>query len=231
MGRLERRVLLGLEIESTRPKTKTQNVTLHHEDEVISVQVERMTKNEWSQISVGVIDGIAAVTVDCKEYGSVKMGANKRGKKNKNNKNKVLAFDASSTLYIGQAGPVLKGAFEGVLQTLKITTDFDPVQDCSKSSSNEKPKKDDKSDFNEDMNVNNNNDHVNIKPEHALDFHQFAPPDVSKPDFEVILYSTCTVTLGLVKSVGKGARPPPLQKNVLNANYTMALIPRLLCRK
>lgn len=70
---------------------------------------------KWARFSLRVRGNDITLYFNCKEHGTVVA----------QRKPRELMFDSASTLYIGQAGPIVKGAYEVSLQSsIKAPTSF-----------------------------------------------------------------------------------------------------------
>ncbi|XP_035710172.1 collagen alpha-1(XVIII) chain isoform X3 [Folsomia candida] len=76
---------------------------------IVAFEVPLMTRR-WNRFALKVVGDNITLFLNCKEHSSQTAYRNP----------KELGFDSASTLYIGQAGPILKGNFQGAIQELKL---------------------------------------------------------------------------------------------------------------
>lgn len=121
---MDRLLQLGLQIDPLKGRSDGQNVSLYYSssDSDVDASGPAVTFShpsplgrDWNSllIRIDAVEGTAAGFLNCHRMrptagnGTVTQGR--------------LSFDLGATLYIGQAGAKYRGAFEGVLQELKIT--------------------------------------------------------------------------------------------------------------
>ena len=124
---MDRVLQLGVQIDPLKGRSGGQNVSLFYapdddddQDEdggpAITFSHPSPLSHDWNSllIRVDAIEGTAAGFLNCvRMRPTAGNGTFPRGSR--------LSFDLGATLYVGQAGAKYRGAFEGVLQELKIT--------------------------------------------------------------------------------------------------------------
>ncbi|XP_059620542.1 collagen alpha-1(XV) chain isoform X2 [Phlebotomus argentipes] len=110
---LETVVQLGVHLSPVL--NEFMNITLYYSDSSYDSSRELNTfeipyTKEYFNFAFKVLHDTVVFYLDCDEFNTVKI-------KRQSN---VLTFDSASTLYVGQAGPKLRGNFEGSFQFLKI---------------------------------------------------------------------------------------------------------------
>ncbi|XP_059470100.1 collagen alpha-1(XV) chain isoform X3 [Neocloeon triangulifer] len=89
------------------------DVNMHFSSQMIASFVVPSFAKKWAKFSLRVSGNNITLFFNCKEHGTTVTPR----------KPKELVFDSASTLYIGQAGPIVKGAYDGAIQEIKILDD------------------------------------------------------------------------------------------------------------
>ena len=121
---MDRFLQLGVQIDPLKGRAGEQNVSLYYASDdadrdggpAVTFSHPSRFGQEWNSllIRIDAAEGTAAGFLNCRQMRpTAGNGTVRRGGR--------LSFDLGATLYIGQAGAKYGGAFEGVLQELKIT--------------------------------------------------------------------------------------------------------------
>ncbi|KAK4876611.1 hypothetical protein RN001_009117 [Aquatica leii] len=113
---LETVVQLGIKLSPAGPGTNISLIYTHpgqFPSQVIADFITEKLVNNWVKFALQVNNDNVTLYLNCKKYGSVPVRREPQ----------QLVFDSASTLYIGQAGPIIKEPFEGAMDQLKLFED------------------------------------------------------------------------------------------------------------
>ncbi|XP_023244534.1 collagen alpha-1(XV) chain-like, partial [Centruroides sculpturatus] len=107
-------IQLGLKVSTIG---KFQNITLYYTDVAMHLSSQILVSflipksiDTWTRLALRIEGNNVTLYYNCEEYSSTVV----------NRIPKDLLFDTASTVYVGQAGSLIKGEFVGALQELKI---------------------------------------------------------------------------------------------------------------
>uniref|UniRef100_A0A1Y1L8H1 Thrombospondin-like N-terminal domain-containing protein n=2 Tax=Photinus pyralis TaxID=7054 RepID=A0A1Y1L8H1_PHOPY len=109
-------VQLGIKLSPAGPGTNISLIYTHPSQFPTQVLAEFITEkfvHNWFKFAFQVFSDNVTLYLNCKKFGSV----------NIKRERPQLVFDSASTLYIGQAGPIIKDPFEGAMDQLKLYED------------------------------------------------------------------------------------------------------------
>ncbi|GLG99777.1 Uncharacterized protein GBIM_06167 [Gryllus bimaculatus] len=104
---LENVVELGVQLspapgQSTNISLLYTDVALHSVSQSVASFVVPSLADQWARLALRVGADNVTLFLNCDEYDTVAVKREPR----------ELVFDSASTLYVGQAGPLIKGAFD-----------------------------------------------------------------------------------------------------------------------